>query len=200
MGQAFDVGEQIQAQLRQNLLPDALQRHGLEIGAHHTDHQHSGVHSHHPVKLGQFEFSLDDALNFAHQQRRCHVVDNGNHHHHKHQRELLPEGLGVAQESADNLPVGHVPLSGFPLSPPQNAIGHEERKGEGPDNGRHNENRQIFSHYAPLLPPPVAAAPPFSGRRGRFPSAPRDFPPPPDDPRPGTESCPSPRWWRSGGQ
>ena len=95
VGKAFDAAEDVQPELGQDLLAHLLEDHGLKIGADHGHHQNAGVHRHHPVQLRQGEISLDDALNFAHQQRRDHIVGDGHQHDDKYQYKFLFIGDGV---------------------------------------------------------------------------------------------------------
>ena len=62
VAETFNVGEQIQANLRQNFLSRLLQDHGLEIGADQRHDQNAGVRRHQGKQLGQSEIvTLDQS-------------------------------------------------------------------------------------------------------------------------------------------
>ena len=134
--QGLNVGEDVHADLRQDLLPDLLQQHRLGVGADQGDDQDPRVHRDHRPEPGQGEIGLDHLLDPADQQGREHVVDDGEEHHEKDQHELTEIGPGVAEQTADDLTVLHVPLK-----PHRLFLVLLQDKGEGEAQGEQADDR-----------------------------------------------------------
>ena len=98
--------------------------------------QYPGVNPHQLIKLRQGEAALDGALDLGHQQRRHHIVGNGNKHDDKDQQKVLFIGGGIPGQSHDDLPVGHVPLAGLGLGLLfKNQVGNQKNQGKQADDG-----------------------------------------------------------------
>ena len=110
MRQGFDVGKDVHADLREDLLPDPLQEDGLGVGADQRDDQDARVDRDHRPELREGEVALDQLLDAADQHGRDHVIDDGEEHHEEDQNELADIGLGVAKQAADDFAVLHMPL------------------------------------------------------------------------------------------
>ena len=185
MAQAFNVGEHIQPDGRQDLLSGLLQDHGLQEGADQRYHQNAGVHRHHDPKVGQLKLMLEDVLNVADEQGRNHFVADGNHHHEENHHKALPIGLGVAQKPVDDFGVLHMPVGVlvglFALL--QGKVGQQEHQRECANNRTHDRDGKVvfhkLKHPVRLLPLPASASPPSCGTRRRSHRALRGCQPPP---------------------
>ena len=174
MAQLFNVGEHVQTDPGQDLLTNLLEGHGLQIGADQTDHQNTCVDAHHGKQVGKLELVLDGGLNVTHQQGGDQIIDDGKEHDEEHTHKALPVGLGIAQQPADDLLIGELPLPVVArfLMPAQGDPGQNEGDGKGANDGCHDDHRQKFHNKLmhcdrlPLLP--ASGGLPFSGRPGRF--------------------------------
>ena len=148
MGQAFNAGEGVQANLGQNLLPHLLQNHGLEIGTHHGHHQNARIHRHHGIKAFQLEAGhLNHALHPAENQRRYHIISDGHQHDDEHQDEFSGVRLCIVHQAANQIAVGHIPLmGGLPDLALEDSVGHQEKHRKHADHRTGNQKRQIFTH------------------------------------------------------
>ena len=164
VGQLLNVGKGIHAQLGQDFLADLLEDHSLEVGADHAHSQNACIDGHQGKQSAELEALLNGALNGGNQQGRHHIVGDGDQHDKENQCELLLIGRSVAQQPTDDLAVGHMPFAGFLGGLLfQYGIGAQKDQGKYPDNGTGNDEWQIFTHFAPLLPLPGAADLPFCG-------------------------------------
>ena len=147
VGQLLNVGEGVQTDLGQNFLAGLLQDHGLKIGADHGHRQNARVHGNQRIEPGQLKALLDGTLNVCHQQGGHHIIGDGHQHNEEHQNEILFIGSGIAQQSFDDLAVGHMPfaglLFGFSL---QHSIGRKEQDRKHTDDGADDQKGKILTH------------------------------------------------------
>ena len=174
MGQAFDMGEDVQAELGQDLLAGFLQDHGLEVGTDHADDQNTGVYTNQREQIAELKIPFDSTLNMADQQGRDHVVHNGYHHNQQYRYEIQPVGLGVDDQPFNQLAVGHMAVEADGLFLVFNgSVGQNKNDGEGTNDGTNNQNRQILMHFdLRLLLLQAAGDLPSSDRQDRFHTAP----------------------------
>ena len=175
---SLPTGKGVQADLGQDLLAGALQDHGLQVGADHTDNQNAGINRHQGEQFLQFKIHGDQFLHFLHQQRRQHIIGNRNDHDAQNRNEALPVRLAVYQQAADQFLIGNGTLFivGLVLMLFHCQPGKEEGQSKGTDQGCHDHNGQKFTqklnHCVPLLPLPGAAGLPSWCRQGRLRTAP----------------------------
>ena len=173
VGELLNMGEQVKPQGGQDLLTGFLQDHGLHIGADQGDHQNARIDPHHGKQGGHLEPVLNHALDAADEQRRHHVIGDGDEHGKKGNGELPAVVLRVDQQPADQLAVGHMALIGLSFHPIFGLqINQQKDGGGGADDGAHDQKGQILMHCACLLPLPAFAGLPFCGRPDRFHKAP----------------------------
>ena len=178
MGELFNVGEHIQADLRQDLLAGLLEDHGLQIGADQRNHQDACIDSYPDEEVPKLKFFFDQTLDVTDDQRGNQIIDDGEDHDEEHTNEAFPVGLGVAEEPPDDLAVGHMPLVVvfLLLMLLQGNVGQDEHQGEGADDGTHDQNGQILTHGQHPLLLPVSGDRPSSDSRGRIRKAPHGYP------------------------
>ena len=80
MGERFNMGEQVLAQIGDDPLADPLQDHGLKIGACHRENQHAAVDGHRCKQLAQRKIAGDQLFDITDDQRRRDVVGDGEKH------------------------------------------------------------------------------------------------------------------------
>ena len=164
VGELLDVGEDVLADLRQDLLAHPLEDHGLDVGAYDADDEDACVGGHHGQQGVDLKVRLDHVLDLADEPGGDDVVGDGQEHDEEDNDKVLPEGLGIGQQAADDLGVGHVALEAHGgLLVLDGSIGDDERQGEGADDAAGDEQGKIFSHIT-CPPLPVSAGPPSCGR------------------------------------
>ena len=156
VGEAFNVGEKVFAQIGDDALAHTLQNDGLQIGAGHREDQHTRVHGHTDIEAFQFEIAHHKLFDVAHDEGRRDVVGDGEEDEKAHDNELPEVGLGVAEEAAQDLAVGHAALEAHSRFLVFDAgVGDEQQHRHGADDAAH-EKKRIQTHHA--LPPPTSSS------------------------------------------
>ena len=148
MGKALDVDEQILPHIGNDFLTRLLQNHGLEIRARHRDKKDCRI-ARYPQKQGiQREFSNDELLNFADDQRRNDIVRDRKQHQKPNNDKLAVKRLCVIHQTLHDFTVFHVPLkAGFFFSIFHYKRGHNQQGGNHADDRADPENRIIIVHF-----------------------------------------------------
>ena len=165
MGEGFDVGKQILAQVGDDALADTLQDDRLQVGAGHGKDQHTCIDCHTDVELRQGEIPGYQLLQRADDQRRNNVVGNGKEHQKQDNDKLCAVGLGITGQTAQNLAVRHRALKAHRLLfVLDQRVGQHQQCRHGADDGADQHQRIEFSHLCHLpLHPPAFAGPPCGG-------------------------------------
>ena len=156
VGEAFNVGEKVFTQIGDDALTHTLQNDGLQIGAGHREDQHTRVHGHTDIEAFQFEIAHHKLFDVAHDEGRRDVVGDGEEDEKAHDDELPEVGLGVAEEAAQDLTVGHAALEAHSRFLVFDAgVGDKQQHRHGADNAAY-EKKRIQTHHA--LPPPTSSS------------------------------------------
>ncbi len=170
VGKTFNVRKYIFTEGREDLLTDLLQHHRLNIHADHRNDQDAGIQGHHTEKRIQGEaILLHQFLDIAYQHGGDQVINDGNEHYGENHHKLLFMGFGIVQKATDDLAVRNGTLPGpivFLFLHQQ--VCDQKNNGRKTNDGAHDQNRQVLTHSARLLPLQAAAGLPWFGRQGRW--------------------------------
>ena len=112
VGKAFYVREEILANAGNYFLTNLLQNDGLDIGAYQGYNENNAVNGYSDVKVVQLKSTLSAHHfdNVTHNDRGDYLVSDREYHKEENENEPAGIGLGVFEQSANDLGVLHVSI------------------------------------------------------------------------------------------